>query len=52
MKHKNYISTGKLARVINITKHTLFHYDEIGLFKPEYVDENGYRMYSMIKWKC
>ena len=47
MKHKNYISTGKLARVINITKHTLFHYDEIGLFKPEYVDENGYRMYSM-----
>ncbi len=47
MKHKNYISTGELARVMDITKHTLFHYDEIGLFKPEYVDENGYRMYSM-----
>lgn len=47
MKHKNYISTGELAKVMDITKHTLFHYDEIGLFKPEFIDENGYRMYSM-----
>ena len=47
MKHKNYISTGELARVMDITKHTLFHYDEIGLFKPALVDENGYRLYKM-----
>ena len=43
----NYLSTGKLAKMMGITKHTLFHYDEIGLFKPEYIDEKGYRFYSI-----
>ena len=31
---------------MGVSKHTLFHYDDIGLFSPEYVAENGYRMYS------
>ena len=43
----NYLSTGKLAKMMGITKHTLFHYDEINLFKPEYIDEKGYRFYSI-----
>ncbi len=29
-----------------VTKHTLFHYDEIGLLKPECISEKGYRYYS------
>ena len=32
---------------MGVTKHTLFHYDEIGLFRPEKKGENGYRYYSM-----
>ena len=31
---------------MGVSKHTLFHYDDIGLFSPECVAENGYRMYS------
>ncbi len=30
----------------NTNKRTLIHYDEIGLFQPSYVDENGYRYYT------
>ena len=42
-----YFSTGEFAKLCNINKKTLFHYDEIGLFKPEKVLENGYRYYSI-----
>lgn len=41
-----YFSTGEFAKLFKINKKTLFHYDEIGLFKPERVEENGYRYYS------
>lgn len=43
---KRYFSTGEFAKLFKINKKTLFHYDEIGLFKPEKVKENGYRYYS------
>ncbi|MFR1851148.1 MULTISPECIES: MerR family transcriptional regulator [Clostridia] len=43
----NYFSTGEFAKLCNVNKKTLFHYDEIGLFKPEIVKENGYRYYSI-----
>ncbi|MDU1540024.1 MAG: MerR family transcriptional regulator [Paeniclostridium sordellii] len=43
---KRYFSTGEFAKLFKINKKTLFHYDEIGLFKPEKVEENGYRYYS------
>lgn len=47
MNKKRYLSTGELAKAVGTTKHTLFHYDEIGLFSPEYKDElTGYRYYS------
>lgn len=42
----NYFSTGEFARLCGVTKHTLFHYDEIGILKPERVEENGYRRYT------
>ena len=43
----NYFATGEFAKLCNVNKKTLFHYDEIGLFKPEIVKENGYRYYSI-----
>lgn len=35
MNKKIYMTTGEFARIMRITKETLFHYDEIGLFQPE-----------------
>lgn len=43
---KMYLSTGEVSKLFNISKKTLFHYDNIGLFKPEKVLPNGYRYYS------
>lgn len=40
------INTSKFAKLCNTNKRTLIHYDEIGLFKPAYTDERGYRYYS------
>lgn len=39
-------STGEFASLFGITKHTLFHYDEIGIFSPEIKKDNGYRYYT------
>lgn len=46
MNRERYISTGEFAKLAGVTKHTLFYYDEIGLFSPEIKLENGYRYYS------
>lgn len=43
---KIYFPTGKFAKLFGISKKTLFYYDEIGLFKPEKILPNGYRLYS------
>ena len=45
-KKRMYMTTGELARIMGITKETLFHYDEIGLFRPAVVKTNGYRYYE------
>lgn len=42
-----YFTTGEFARLCGVRKDTLFHYDEIGILKPEIVRENGYRYYSI-----
>ncbi len=47
MKQTGYLTTGEFARLAGVTKHTLFHYDNIGLFQPEFTDENGYRYYTL-----
>ena len=36
---------GEFARVNGVTKHTLIHYDDIGLLTPAITEENGYRYY-------
>lgn len=41
----NY-TVNELAKMSGVTKRTLRYYDEIGLLKPERLDENGYRMYG------
>ncbi|MBS6194974.1 MAG: MerR family transcriptional regulator [Clostridiales bacterium] len=46
MNKDRYITTGEFAKLTGVTKHTLFYYDEIGLFSPEIKLENGYRYYS------
>ena len=45
---EKYFTTGEFARICNVPKHVLFHYDEIGLLKPIKIDaQNGYRLYSV-----
>lgn len=41
------LSTGEFARMCNISRELLVHYDKIGLLKPEKVTDNGYRYYSL-----
>jgi DNA-binding transcriptional MerR regulator len=36
----------KLADIAGVSVRTLHYYDEIGLLKPQYRSENGYRYYS------
>lgn len=43
---KNYFTTGEFAKLCNVKKQTLFHYDDIGILCPDLVGENGYRYYS------
>lgn len=47
MIHEQYLTTSEFAKACGVTKHTLFHYDEIGILKPEYVNDKGYRFYSI-----
>lgn len=47
MEQRMYMTTGELAKLMGITKETLFHYDEIGLFRPSVVLPNGYRYYEV-----
>lgn len=47
MNNKRY-KINEVAKMHNISKKALIHYDKIGLFKPQYVDEvNNYRYYDM-----
>jgi len=38
--------TGQFARLANVSERTIRYYDKIGLLKPYFVMENGYRQYS------
>lgn len=47
MKKREYLyTTGQFARLNGVNKRTLHYYDEIGLFSPEFKEENGYRYYT------
>ncbi len=46
MNDGNWYKVNEIASLHDLSRKTLLHYDKIGLFKPEYVDElNGYRYY-------
>ena len=44
---KKYLTTQEFASLLRISKHTLFYYDKIDLFKPAFVDEKGFRYYDV-----
>lgn len=46
IQNLNHLSTGEFAKLCNVKKHTLFHYDDIGILKPDTYDEKGYRLYT------
>ncbi len=41
-----FYKTGQLAKMANVTERTIRYYDKIGLLKPSFVSENGYRQYT------
>ena len=49
-QNEMYLTTGEFAKLCHTTKHTLFHYCDIGLFVPAYTDENGYRYYHALQY--
>jgi len=40
-------TTGEFAELCSVKKQTLFHYDEIGILKPQYRNDKGYRFYTL-----
>lgn len=44
---KSFFSTGDFSNICGVKKQTLYHYDDVGLLKPEYKNDNGYRFYSI-----
>lgn len=44
MEKKYYVK--EIARIANVSERTIRYYDDIGLLKPSYKLENGYRMYT------
>lgn len=46
MDELKYYKTGQFAKLANVSERTIRYYDKIGLLKPSFVMENGYRQYS------
>lgn len=44
---KKYLSISEMAKYAGISRRTLIYYDQINLFKPVRVGENGYRYYGI-----
>lgn len=44
---QTHLTSGQFAKVLGISKDTLFHYDRLGILSPEFIAENGYRYYSI-----
>ncbi|EET87346.1 transcriptional regulator, MerR family [Clostridium carboxidivorans P7] len=43
---KKYLSIGAFSKLVGISRKNLIYYDEVGILKPAFVKENGYRYYS------
>ena len=51
MKSKKYFySSGEFAKLSGINKRTLHYYNDIGLFRPEIIGENGYHYYTCFQF--
>ena len=46
-----YLSITEMAKLRNVTTETLRYYDRIGLMKPDYLDKNNVRYYSVLKYE-
>lgn len=42
----------QVAKLSGISVRTLHHYDAIGLLKPSYIGDNGYRYYGLTELAC
>ncbi len=40
-------TTGEFSELCSVKKQTLLHYDEIGILKPQYRNDKGYRFYTL-----
>ena len=47
VQRQDLFTTGEFAALCGVSKHTLFHYDDVGVFSPAVKGENGYRFYSI-----
>ena len=47
MARKWRFHTGEFARMVGVNPRTLHYYDEQGIFRPDSVEKNGYRSYSL-----
>lgn len=51
MNRKNYLySSGEFAKFTGVNKRTLHYYNDIGLFCPEVIGENGYHYYTCFQF--
>lgn len=50
INRKEYLTTGQFAKLCSVSKHTLFHYNDVEVFIPRYIDENGYRYYHVLQY--
>lgn len=44
--NEKYYSIGELSKACNVTIRTLRYYDEIGILKPDFINNKDYRFYS------
>lgn len=51
MDQKKYLySSGEFAKFTGVNKRTLHYYNDIGLFQPEVIRENGYHYYTCFQF--
>jgi DNA-binding transcriptional MerR regulator len=46
-KSKSYFTIGEFAHLFGISKQTLFYYEKNKIFSPHFIEDNGYRYYSL-----
>lgn len=51
MIRDTYMTTGEFAKLMKISKHTLFHYDDIGLFARRYLERMDTAIILFTRWR-